>query len=92
MREPSTVDIRAAGSIRISKPVQYFESETDIFSTFVPQSYFNLEMLSYVSLNIYHENIMRIILSLEHFKPLLQLISKFQYFDIRFLLSSMPRF
>ena len=28
-----------------TRPIQYFESETNIFDIFVPQTFFNLEML-----------------------------------------------
>ena len=71
MREPSTV-LGLAG-VRISKPISYLESETDIFAIFDPRSLvFNREMFRWVILNIYHENnkIFRIIIVQYHFKPI----------------------
>ena len=47
------VPTRAAG-VGISKPIRYFELNTDIFDIFVLQSFFNWGMLNWVSLNIYH--------------------------------------
>ena len=62
-----------------------FESQTNIF---LPLRFFNVEILNGVSLNIYHENIIRIIQTtaqLYHFKMILDLISKTRYFDIQIL-------
>ena len=49
--------------------------------------FFNWEILNWVSLNIYHANIMRIIIIFKTVvpsKPISQLILKFPYFDIPF--------
>ena len=76
----------SVGQAGVSKPIPYF-NKTDMFEIFSLHCFFNWEMLNWVSLNIYPGNITGLISLADqwyHCILTIELISKFQYFDIRF--------